>query len=156
VTLTPTPEQDELRARLTAEAIIDPTTGCWLPPPGRRGPRREDHGRYRHIWIGGKKRRRHVVSFEAFHGPVPDGHEVCHSCDNPPCFCPEHLHSGTHGDNLREMVARGRWRGGGYNRTHCKRGHERTPENLYEHPSGAKQCRVCRSLGWQRWAEANR
>lgn len=33
---------------------------------------------------------------------------VLHSCDNPPCVRPEHLHLGTQKDNSAEMVARGR------------------------------------------------
>jgi len=28
--------------------------------------------------------------------------------------------------------------------THCKRGHERTPDNIYRNPSGDNICRICK------------
>jgi hypothetical protein len=56
----------------------------------------------------GKLVRAHVRSFELTHGPVPVGHMVRHRCDNPACFEPTHLVSGTHQQNVDDMVARGR------------------------------------------------
>lgn len=41
--------------------------------------------------------------------------------------------------------------------THCKRGHERTEENIYIEPrSGARLCRVCRNERKAAWARLNR
>lgn len=37
--------------------------------------------------------------------PDPDGKQVMHSCNNPPCCNPEHLSAGTHRDNMKHMVA---------------------------------------------------
>lgn len=42
------------------------------------------------------------------HGHIPDGHDVLHTCDNPPCCNPIHLFSGTARDNALDMVAKGR------------------------------------------------
>ena len=43
-------------------------------------------------------------------GEIPPGMYACHDCDNPPCVNPEHLHVGTHADNMREAAERGRAR----------------------------------------------
>lgn len=41
-------------------------------------------------------------------GPIPDGLDALHQCDNPPCVRPDHLHAGTHRQNILESVERGR------------------------------------------------
>lgn len=42
---------------------------------------------------GGKhaKKLAHVLMFEHFNGPVPEGHEVDHMCHNHRCINPDHL-----------------------------------------------------------------
>lgn len=50
----------------------------------------------------------HRAAYEDTHGPIPDELVVRHKCDNPPCIRVDHLELGTHADNSRDKVVRGR------------------------------------------------
>ena len=50
----------------------------------------------------------HRVAFALTNGVIPDGRLIRHNCDNPPCCNPSHLLIGTHLDNARDRVERGR------------------------------------------------
>jgi hypothetical protein len=58
-------------------------------------------------WKGENKRATHVSLF-LLHGAWPT-QDVLHSCDNPPCVNPAHLREGTHLENMREAIERGRF-----------------------------------------------
>lgn len=53
------------------------------------------------------------MAWEHYVGPIPDGVDVLHHCDNPPCVRPDHLFLGTARDNVGDMLAKGR---GGHSR----------------------------------------
>ncbi len=48
----------------------------------------------------------HRVVFFLAHGRWPDN--AMHTCDNPTCVRREHIVEGTHCDNMRDMVRKGR------------------------------------------------
>lgn len=105
-----------------------------------------DSNGYGRVKRKGKRYSTHRVAYAAANGPIPEGLVVCHSCDNPPCVNPDHLWLGTHGDNHRDKIAKGRGRKGGVKsqiaKTHCPHGHEYSPENT-RISNGSRNCRTC-------------
>ena len=83
----------------------------------------------------------HRVAYEFFIGPIPGGLVLDHLCSTPLCVNPAHLDPVTQQENTRRTVERGLHRN--TRKTHCKRGHEFTPENTRVRPGGTRECRAC-------------
>ena len=65
-------------------------------------------GRYYGIKRKGKMLLLHRYVYESYFDEIPDEMVVRHKCDNDLCVNPNHLEIGTHQDNARDKVDRGR------------------------------------------------
>ncbi len=68
---------------------------------------------YVQVRVDGVLRAAHRYVFEQLVGILRKGQEVMHSCDVPACIEPTHLEAGTHSENMKACVARGRHRSRG-------------------------------------------
>lgn len=85
----------------------------------------------------------HRLAYTLWKGPIPDGLDICHSCDNKPCCNPDHLWLGDQTANSLDVVIKGRH----YlaSRTHCPRGHELSGDNVkyYAKNRNWRACAAC-------------
>lgn len=81
---------------------------CWL---WTHATTDKGYGCFRLTKVGptrGRLVKAHRFSWEIANGPIADGLDVLHRCDNPPCVNPTHLFLGTNRDNVRDMYRKGR------------------------------------------------
>lgn len=91
----------------TISDLNDDLTKPWDTYPCLEWPRclRNGYGRLRH---NSKAETVHRLAFEHIIGEIPEGFDVCHHCDNPPCFRPIHLFASSCAGNMQDMLIKGR------------------------------------------------
>jgi len=127
-----------LHDRFLAKTEPCPTTGCWLWTAGLML-----RGYARFSWDG-RTGLAHRYAYEHYVAPIPADMEIDHICRNRFCVNPDHLDVVT----ARENTRRGRSPASvNAAKTHCKNGHEFTPENTYivNDSRKARPARVCRT-----------
>lgn len=75
---------------------------CWEWTAGKNG---KGYGTYQ---LYKRSIGTHRLSWQLINGEIPDGLNVLHKCDNPPCCNPAHLFLGTHKANANDRERKGR------------------------------------------------
>lgn len=94
-----------VRQRFESKYRVD-GNGCWIWTACK------SEAGYGLMSFGSHPNRRwrsaHRVSFELSNGAFPEHLKICHKCDVPSCVNPDHLFLGTQGENIEDMVRKGR------------------------------------------------
>ena len=109
-----------------------------------------EHG-YGLLHWNGRQERAHRVAFYLRLERWPEG-PLRHLCNRPGCVL--HAVEGTMSENRYDSVAAGTHNNA--RKTHCKWGHEFTPENTYRDRNGNRGCRTCRNERNARQSQAMR
>lgn len=124
---TPTEERFRSRVYKTAECWF------WLGCKGIDG-----YGKFSHkpgISLA------HRYSYELYKGPIPAGLHIDHLCRVRHCVNPDHLEAVTQQENMR----RGNVGLFQKSKTHCRKGHPYSGDNLLVY-RGGRHCRACKRV----------
>jgi len=97
-----TKEETMLEIKKRLDRHVVKSSGCW------KWTSWKSKQRYGRISFRGQQLIASRASWMAYRGEIPKGMNVCHTCDNPECTNPEHLFLGTHTDNQRDKIKKGR------------------------------------------------
>jgi hypothetical protein len=106
---------------------------CWL------WSGRVDGFGYGHFKNQKRSLKAHRVAWTLKRGPIPAGMTLDHLCRNPRCVNPMHLEIVTNKENILRGTSPTAVNA---LKTHCKRGHELTPENIWT-SRGKRACKQC-------------
>ena len=92
--------------RFWVKVDIQDAASCWEWQAAR------NHLNYGLFHINGSVTTAGRAAWQILNGDIPDGYDVCHRCDNPPCVNILHLFLATEQENMQDMIAKGRhgWR----------------------------------------------
>lgn len=138
----PPRERPQPSPRLTSEqrfwVKVAKTDTCWLWT-GQKTKAVNGYGLFR---AGGQQVVAHRWAYEHEVGPIPAGMNLDHLCRTRLCVRPDHLEPVTPYENMMRGVS---FAAQQKKQTHCKRGHEFTPENTSLANKGrSRRCKTCR------------
>lgn len=117
---------------------------CW---PWTAYLGKDGYGMLRH---NGRQQNAHRVAYELLIGPIPDGLQLDHLCRVRHCVNPAHLEPVTREENIRRGILHERRGAHERAKTHCRQGHEFTPESIVNRSRGGRDCKVCHRLREER------
>jgi hypothetical protein len=91
-----------IEQRLKEYSTVDLKTDCWN---WQHYANKQGQG---YISYDNKLYLASRLSYMIFIGPIPEGLNVCHKCDNPKCVNPKHFFLGTDFDNMQDCQSKGR------------------------------------------------
>lgn len=138
------PQQEAILAKVR-ERVELTETGCWY------WKLKKTEGGYARMYFKGQYHAVTRLVYAAVHGPFDKNLDICHTCDNPACCNPQHIWAGEHQANLQDGSKKKRLQGQW--KTHCKRGHPLSGDNLspYSKFRGCLICAIGRGrlrMGW--------
>jgi len=98
-------DRSDYRERLKKQLLVKMKVqedGCWIWQGHKYS---NGYGSTRFL---GKTGIAHRASYFAFIGDIPDGFDVCHTCDVRDCINPDHLFTATHAVNMNDLKIKGR------------------------------------------------
>lgn len=119
--------------RLERLSIPEPNSGCvlWLGAISNKG--------YGRIHVRGKARHAHIVAYETYVGPIPEGMDLDHLCRNHACRAEWHLEPVTRRVNLLRGDTHAARNAA---KTACPQGHPYDESNTRIY-SGRRNCQAC-------------
>jgi hypothetical protein len=128
-----------LEERFWSKISPEPNTGCWIWCGDSNG----NYGSFGVYDVKTNTHRNeyaHRFSYRLHKGEIPLGFQIDHCCRMKLCVNPDHLELVT----PRENTLRGGWNKGQFQiKTHCKRGHPLSGNNLGIDCRGYAKCRIC-------------
>lgn len=123
-----------IRRLLSKIIIID--NGCW------KWVGAVQTSGYGYFWNGVKYQTTHRFMYQYYYGDLDDAFTIDHLCRNPTCCNPLHLEQVSQKVNFLRGNAPAAIN---KRKTHCKRGHKFTPDNIYSPPKHPtyRHCRTC-------------
>lgn len=115
--------------------VEEQPTGCWE----WRGHLFSTFG-YGQFRVGYRNLKAHRISWTLTRGPIPNNVTLDHLCRNPKCVNPEHLEIASNKENILRGTSPTAINA---RKTHCKRGHEFTPDNLRRQRADRRECLQC-------------
>src|SRR5689334_17266457 len=100
------------------------------------------HGGYGRVKRKNKNREAHRIAWEAKHGPIPDGMQIHHLCENKLCVNDMHLRIVSPSEHATIYRTARSIATANASKTHCPNGHKYDEGNTMKW-GGRRYCRAC-------------